>query len=442
MRLISEKISIAIDDLLPRLLTLARAEKVFLLDGADARHGGSRHLIAGLRPTEILELAGDDPSATLDELDRCCREFPFVFFTAGYGLGLKLNTIRSRLCGTEPDVWLMACEGAIVHDYVTGETAIVGAASKVDELFEVLRSTADRLASDENSGDARVSFEISRYEYMRRVEQIRELIRSGLTYQTNLTQPVRVSLPDSLHPAAIFRRLRDRHPAPFAALVARGESTVISASPERFFAVRDNVITAAPIKGTRPRSPDPKTDAEFRKALLNSEKDRAENVMIVDLLRNDLGRICEFGSVEVERLCEIEEHPSIFHLVSTISGDLRSGWRLSDIFRALFPCGSITGAPKISTMRIIDEIETSPRGLSMGAIGYFARNGLNGNEFRPAVDASVAIRTMVIRANEAEFNVGGGVVIDSDADDEYRESLIKATALLDSVTKSNRSGTI
>ncbi|HNU08886.1 MAG TPA: chorismate-binding protein, partial [Pyrinomonadaceae bacterium] len=187
---------------------------------------------------------------------------------------------------------------------------------------------------------------------------------------------------------------------------------------------------------TRPRGDGTDSDDALRKALRDSEKDRAENVMIVDLLRNDLGRICEFGSVEVERLCEIEEHPSVFHLVSTIHGKLRSDWRLSDVFRALFPCGSITGAPKFSTMKIIDAIESTPRGLSMGAIGYFARNGLFGNEPRPAVDTSVAIRTMVVRGNRAEFNVGGGIVIDSDADDEYLESLTKATALLDSLTKS------
>lgn len=436
MQLRLEQTAISIDGLVPRLLTLARTERVFILDGAAARHGGSRRLIACLRPKEILELKFPTPSLTLDEIDRCCRDFPFVFFTAAYEFGLKLNAIETRHSGIEPDIWLMASNGALVHDYVTNETKLVGTPEWIAESSELIESTLPGPGPVEPGPQVDVSFDVSRDEYVRHVEEIQELIRSGLTYQTNLTQLISAALPDSLHPTEIFRRLRHLHPAPFAAYVARDDSTVVSASPERFFSIRDDRISAGPIKGTRPRGTDPANDAAFREALENSEKDRAENVMIVDLLRNDLGRVCEFGSVEVERLCEIEEHPSVFHLVSTIGGRLRPEWRLSEIFRALFPCGSITGAPKISTMKIIDRIESTPRGLSMGAIGYFARNGLYGDEPRPEADTSVAIRTMVIRGNRAEFNVGGGVVIDSDPEDEYRESLVKAIALLDSLTKS------
>ncbi len=150
--------------------------------------------------------------------------------------------------------------------------------------------------------------------------------------------------------------------------------------------------------------------------------------MIVDLLRNDIGRICEFGSVEVEKLCDIEEHPTLFHLVSTISGKLRDDVAFSDVLKAVFPCGSITGAPKISTMRIINEIEPSPRGLSMGAIGYFVPQDTFG--LPETIDMSVAIRTMVIRDDLATFNVGGGIVIDSDPESEYEETLTKAKALI------------
>ena len=153
--------------------------------------------------------------------------------------------------------------------------------------------------------------------------------------------------------------------------------------------------------------------------------------MIVDLLRNDLGRVCEFGSVTVNELCAIEEYPSLFHMVSTVSGKLRNDASISDIFKALFPCGSITGAPKISTMRIIDELEPSPRGLSMGCIGLYLPPGLVSDE--RIIETSVAIRTMVIRDNVATFNVGGGIVIDSDPESEYAETLTKATALLDAL---------
>ncbi|MEP6789101.1 MAG: anthranilate synthase component I family protein, partial [Acidobacteriota bacterium] len=189
--------------------------------------------------------------------------------------------------------------------------------------------------------------------------------------------------------------------------------------------------TTSPIKGTRSRGETPEKDNALRQELLASKKDRAENTMIVDLLRNDLGRVCEYGSVRVEKLCDLEEHPTLFHLVSTVSGDLRPGTKVSEILEAVFPCGSITGAPKISTMRIIDEIETAGRGLSMGAIGYYVPP--DGFELSQTLDLSVAIRTMVIRDNTATFNVGGGIVIDSDPESEYEETLLKAKALLTAI---------
>ena len=151
--------------------------------------------------------------------------------------------------------------------------------------------------------------------------------------------------------------------------------------------------------------------------------------MIVDLMRNDLGRICEFGSVKVDQLCRLDTHPTLFHLVSDVSGTLRTNIRYSDVINAVFPCGSITGAPKLRTMQLIDELEPSARGLSMGAIGYYVPdNGFEG--LAPGFDLNVAIRTMVVRDGVAEFNVGGGITIDSDPEAEYAESLLKANALL------------
>jgi len=163
----------------------------------------------------------------------------------------------------------------------------------------------------------------------------------------------------------------------------------------------------------------------LRRELLTSEKDRAENVMIVDLLRNDLGRACEYGSIEVIQLCALEEHPTLFHLVSKVKGNLREEVTAGDLMRAAFPCGSITGAPKIRAMQIIAETETARRGLSMGTIGYFSFDG--------TLDLSVAIRTMTVRDSVARFNVGGGIVADSEAEIEYEESLTKARALLNAL---------
>jgi anthranilate/para-aminobenzoate synthase component I len=266
--------------------------------------------------------------------------------------------------------------------------------------------------------------------------------------------------------------LRKNYPAPFAAFLQRNDSTVISASPERFFRVESQesrveskklsdtrlstldsrLISAFPIKGTRPRGQTVEEDLKLQNELLKSAKDRAENVMIVDLLRNDLGRICEFGSIKVEKLCDLETHPTVFHLVSNISGALRENVNFSDIIHAVYPCGSITGAPKIRTMQIIDELETAPRGLSMGAIGFSIPNSkfqIPNSKFQIQdiknethhsslithhyLDLSVAIRTMVVRGKTAVFNVGGGIVIDSVAESEYEETLVKAKALLNSI---------
>jgi para-aminobenzoate synthetase component 1 len=245
-----------------------------------------------------------------------------------------------------------------------------------------------------------------------------------------LTQQLRAQLPADLTPEQIFFNLRENHPAPFASFIRRKNDAVVSASPERFFKIQNRIISASPVKGTRPRGTGEEEDSFLRNQLLTSEKDRSENVMIVDLLRNDIGRICNFGSIEVKKLCDLETHPTLFHLVSTVNGELRENINLSDVLKAVFPCGSITGAPKISTMRIIDEIETAPRGLSMGAIGYIG--------FDKTIDLNVAIRTMVVRESEAIFNVGGGIVIDSVPEQEYEETLVKARALLKAIGASEK----
>ncbi|MBA3805477.1 MAG: anthranilate synthase component I family protein, partial [Acidobacteria bacterium] len=186
-------------------------------------------------------------------------------------------------------------------------------------------------------------------------------------------------------------------------------------------------VEAWPIKGTRARGVSVAEDERLRRELHESEKDRAENVMIVDLLRNDLGRVCRYGSIEVRELFTVQEHPTLFHLVSKVRGVLREDVGAGDLLRAAFPCGSITGAPKLRAMEIIDELESVPRGLSMGAIGYFSFDG--------RMDLSVAIRTMVVRKGLARFNVGGGIVADSDPVLEYEESLTKARALLRALGK-------
>lgn len=261
---------------------------------------------------------------------------------------------------------------------------------------------------------------------MAAVERTREHIYAGDIYQANVTQQFTCHLDPKSEPKDIFLRLRRWHPAPFAAFIRRSEDTVISASPERFLRVEavdgQRTVEAWPIKGTRARGADEEEDARLSAELQTSEKDRAENVMIVDLLRNDLGRVCRYGSVEVTALCQLEQHPTLFHLVSKVRGRLRDDVTVGELLRATFPCGSITGAPKIRAMEIIDEVETVRRGLSMGAIGYFSFDG--------ALDLNVAIRTMVVRNGVARFNVGSGITAGSSLELEYEETLTKARALL------------
>lgn len=433
------------DRLVESLLVLSKTEKICLLDSCGARHLGSHFLIAGLAPLETFEITDRNAAGTLRFLDEKIAD-PNIYsiFTLSYEFGLKLENIEPREKPfqnfEEPDVFLAVFDCLIVHDYDTRETFLIGEEKRFAEIEEKLATTVSRIISEILPTEKCVSVEsnFSETEYLQTVEQIKELIRRGDTYQTNLTQQFRVELAKTSTPQRIFRRLRNNNPAPFAAFLQRNDSTVISASPERFFRVKELNISTSPIKGTRPRGKTQKEDAELKNELLDCAKDRAENVMIVDLLRNDLGRVCEFGSVSVEKLCDLEMHPTLFHLVSTVSGNLRENTKFSDLIRAVFPCGSITGAPKINTMRIIDRLETAPRALSMGAIGYSIQNSnIESHRSRfPALhsmDLSVAIRTMTIRGKSAVFNVGGGIVIDSDAESEYAESLVKAKALLGSV---------
>ena len=407
------KPDISADELVGELLAHSEGEVVCILDSCGMENLGSHLLIAGSQPRELVEITDGDVTETLAVLDaKLTGDYPCIF-TLSYDFGRKMLGIPSQKRSIEPDVFLAAFDDLVTYDYATCKSADKTARTPAPPSGTVIRSNA------------------SRDRYFGLFESIRERIRSGDTYQTNLTHQLSGDLATGSDPKQIFQRLRKGHPAPFAAYISRPDSTVVSASPERFFLVdsRRNIRTS-PIKGTRPRGRTPVEDQAFKDDLLASQKDIAENTMIVDLLRNDLGRVCEYGSVTVEKLCELEEHPSFFDLVSTISGQLRNDAKPSDILKAMFPCGSVTGAPKISTMKIIDELETEPRGLSMGAIGCYVPNGFN---IPPRLDLSVAIRTMVIRDGQAMFNVGGGITIDSDAESEWDETMTKAKALLGAI---------
>ena len=432
------EIEFSADELISVLLWLSGQKQVCLLDSCGISNLGSHLLIAGIKPLEVYEVTNNDAEKTLAFLDeKTSNKNLACIFTIAYDFGLKLENIKSRekdfTAAFEPDVFLTAFDCLVIHDYNTGKTYLTGNDKQFDEIEMDLHAAGNANFEVEASGKSSVSSNFTRDGYIAAVEEIQERIRGGDTYQTNLTQQLRANLTENLTAQKIFWQLRKSHPAPFAAFLKRENDFVVSISPERFFKVQNQVISTSPIKGTRPRGETPEKDLSLRNELLNSEKDLAENTMIVDLLRNDLGRICKFGTVAVEKLCELETHPTLFHLVSTVSGELRENINFSDILKAVFPCGSITGAPKISTMQIIDRLETANRGLSMGAIGCSipdSRFQIPDSKTRHRFDLSVAIRTMVIRNREAIFNAGGGVVIDSIPEAEYEETLVKAKALL------------
>jgi para-aminobenzoate synthetase component 1 len=257
--------------------------------------------------------------------------------------------------------------------------------------------------------------------YLDAVARVREYIVAGDIFQANLSQRLQAPLGEA--PFELYRRLRRRNPAPFAAYFECGDLTILSASPERFLRLDERgSVETRPIKGTRPRGLGPMHDAAIGRALAESEKDRAENVMIVDLLRNDLSRVCRPGSVRVPELFALEHHPTVHHLVSTVVGELAPGADAVDLIRATFPGGSITGAPKVRAMEIIAELEPTRRGVYCGSVGYLSRTG--------AMDTSIVIRTFVRVGEEVYFQAGGGIVADSDPELEYRETLDKARGLI------------
>jgi para-aminobenzoate synthetase component I len=259
--------------------------------------------------------------------------------------------------------------------------------------------------------------------YLDAVARVRDYILAGDIFQANLSQRFEGPLAEPAF--ALYQRLRRHNAAPFAAYIDLGEFAVLSASPERFLRLDENRrhVETRPIKGTRPRGLGPMHDAALGRALAESDKDRAENVMIVDLLRNDLSRVCRPGTVRVPELFALEQHPTVHHLVSTVVGELEPGSGPMDLLRAAFPGGSITGAPKVRAMEIIAELEPTRRGVYCGSIGYISSTG--------AMDMSIVIRTYVALRGRVYFQAGGGIVADSDPEQEYRETLDKARALIE-----------
>ena len=251
------------------------------------------------------------------------------------------------------------------------------------------------------------------------------LIREGDSFQVNLAQ--RLLTKTHLTGSELYLKLRERNPAPFSAFYSGGDFSVLSSSPEGFLQVRDRTVETRPIKGTAPRTGDEATDQRLADELANSDKDRAENVMIVDLMRNDLSRVCDDDSVRVTQLCELERYEFVQHLVSVVQGRLKEGQNVVDLLRACFPGGSVTGAPKIEAMRTISRLEPNPRGPYCGSIGYISCGG--------NADFNILIRTITEAHGFWQIPVGGGITARSVPEAEEAETWAKAEGMLRAITR-------
>ncbi len=382
-----------------------------------------------------VELSRDDPFALVQrflEIDpSLAGGLPFAggaigYF--GYDLARRLECLPARVADSEkiPEMAIGIYDWAVVVDHLEQRSWLAGQGrdAETDIRWGELVARFTEPAMERRRAPFRVTSPITsnftRERYGRAYRRVHRYIGDGDCYQVNLAQ--RFAARAAGDPWLAYQALRVMNPAPFSAYLSTPYVQILSASPERFLQVDHGKVQTKPIKGTRPRAGHARLDAQLAEELRVSEKDRAENVMIVDLLRNDLSKNCELGSVRVPRLFDVESFATVHHLVSTVTGKLRAGRDAIDLLRGCFPGGSITGAPKLRSMQIIDEVEPNRRGVYCGAIGYIGFDG--------GMDTNIAIRTLVYSHGMVRFWAGGGVVADSSEDAEYQETFDKAAAML------------
>jgi len=380
-------------------------------------------------------------------LDSSPSPIPFIGGAVGY-FSYDLCHFIERLPATAiddlqlPECYLAFYDAVLAFDNLEGKAYIAStgfpeledakriskARERLHELRGILAETpcSEEAISSKNSKKVVLHSNFTHEEYVKAVAAAREYICAGDIFQVNLSQRFEADLP--ITPYELYSRLRLINPAPFASYLNFDGVTVVSASPERFLRVRGDTVETRPIKGTRPRGRSVAEDEALARSLLRSTKDRAENVMIVDLERNDLGRVCRYGTVRVSELCALETYATVFHLTSTVEGRLREDKNRIDLLKATFPGGSISGAPKVRAMEIIDELEPTRRSIYTGSIGYLSFGG--------EMDLNIVIRTFIIKDGKAYFQVGGGIVYDSDPEAEYQETLDKAKALIEALALS------
>ena len=390
--------------------------------------------------TEIQSVSGtrtssEDPFKILRQtLSPTVKPFQQVPFSAGamgyfsYDLARRIEKLPCIAKDAEdiPEMMVGIYDWMVVVDHVDKKSWLLaqGRDLRTESLWDSLINEFSEYPESESDADhfqvtSAIQSNLDWENYSKAFAKIQSYIFEGDCYQVNLAQRFHASCEGN--PWAVYKKLRQQNPAPFSGFLNLPDVQILSSSPERFVAVFDNKIETKPIKGTRPRGSNPEQDSRLINELRNSSKDKAENVMIVDLLRNDIGKNSAIGSVDVPSLFDIESFTTVHHLVSTVQGDLDSDRHALHLLRGCFPGGSITGAPKIRSMEIIEELEPHRRGVYCGGIGWV---GFDGN-----MDTNIAIRTLIHSAGEIRFWAGGGIVADSDSNSEYQETFDKAAAL-------------
>lgn len=376
-----------------------------------------------------LALLASTQQALLGPLDQEQSELPFIggaLGLFGYDLGRRFERLPARAEADVrvPDMAVGIYDWALLRELATDRWQLVhwgteaGLASRLRWLEAQTASPSATQTPFSLLGTWQSN--MSRAEYGDKFARIQAYLAAGDCYQINLTQ--RFSAPYQGDEWAAYLALSAANRAPFSAFIRLPQSAILSLSPERFLLLDGRHIETKPIKGTRPRHPDPILDQERAEELAGADKDRSENLMIVDLLRNDIGRVSRPGSVCVPHLFAVESFPAVHHLVSTIHGELDARWQGVDLLRACFPGGSITGAPKIRAMEIIEELEPQRRNAYCGSIGYLSQHG--------RMDTSICIRTLIAEAGRLHCWAGGGIIADSDADGEYQETYDKVARIL------------
>ena len=429
---------------------LAPQRYPFLLQSTVSRPPLGRYDILFAFPGESLELSGDgrlrgrDASgsegflAALDEWWRSEQRqgpvpaLPFHggwFLYLGYELAAEIEPVLNLPADDAlPAAFAVRCPAAIVHDHVDRQTWFVaetGAAIDMDEVMSDIRRAAGESPETTRQAADATTQEDDDERFLHAVARAKDYIAAGDIYQANLSRGWTARFENERDPVQLYAALSGANPAPFAGLARWRDSAIISSSPERLLEVRDGIASTRPIAGTRPRAADRDDDDRLSVELFANPKERAEHVMLIDLERNDLGRVCEAGSVEVDEMMALESYAHVHHIVSNVRGRLKAGIAPGEAIRAVFPGGTITGCPKVRCMQIINELEGVARGAYTGSFGYLNRDG--------SLDLNILIRTMVLRGRTLSLRAGAGIVADSEPQAELAETRAKAEGMLRSL---------